>query len=158
MSKHVKILIIMLLATAFAIQIHVAKNKLTAKLFLITSNTSLSVMEGMDLIKSVRVYEAQEGEVFIQYQTPNSQQGDFYGLPGSTPTGLGISEVGYDPQLKKVVEKEKRTYKVVKKTDMLASYASPVIDNWSTPEIETKTGGRERQFFSKCKECFKQVR
>lgn len=114
-------------------------------------------IQGINLHKPVGIYIAREGETFIQYQVPNAPQGDFYGLDGSSPSELGINEYGIDPKTKEKVKKEIRVYQVVKETEMLSSFAAPMIDDWSTPQDEARTDGSELQFFSACKECFQRI-
>lgn len=113
-------------------------------------------LNGIDFKKPVEIFHIKKGDVFIQYQIPGAPQGNFYGLKDSTPSELGISDVGYDPIKKKVVKKEKRTYTSIKNFDALSSYAAPVIDKWSTPEIETQTEGSKLQIFTTCKKCFEE--
>jgi hypothetical protein len=112
-------------------------------------------LKGIDFNKPINKYHVSKYQTFVQYQTPNSSQGNFYGFEESTPTELGISDVGWDPVLKKVVKKEKRVYVTIAEFDAMISYAAPVVDDWSTPEIETQTKGTARQLFTTCKdECF----
>jgi hypothetical protein len=103
------------------------------------------------------MYHVKQGDKFIQYQLPNAPQGNFYALEGSTPSGLGISSHGYVQKWNMLVPKEKRVYVALRDFDMLSSYAAPVVDNWSTPKIETQTKGRELQFFTTCKKCFERI-
>jgi len=111
-------------------------------------------MQAIDYSKPVVVYHINKGDKFIQYQVPGAPQGNFYALEGSTPTELGISDVGWDPKSEKVVKKEMRIYTATKDFDVLSSYSAPVVDNWSTPEIETQTTGHKLQLFTTCKPCF----
>lgn len=108
----------------------------------------------IDYYKPVTSYQVKKGDRFIQYQVPGAPQGNFYAFEGSTPTELGISNLGYDFQMELVVEKEMRTYIATKDFVVLSSYAAPVTDDWSTPQIETQTEGHARQLFTTCKECF----
>ena len=114
-------------------------------------------LHGMDLSKPVEIMHIKVGDRFIQYQVPGAPQGNFYAREGSTPSQLGISPMGYDAQSKMNVRKQKRTYEAVKEVDALSSYAAPVVDDWSTPEIETQTEGHQLQIFSTCKPCFKEI-
>ncbi len=118
------------------------------------SNSCNKYMEGVDFNKPVKVIHIKIGDEFIQYQTKSAPQGNFYGVIGSTPDELGISEKGYDPKTKKVVMKEMRIYKAVRENIALSSYAAPVKDDHSTPEIETQTKGGKEQLFALCKPCF----
>jgi hypothetical protein len=104
------------------------------------------------------MYYIEKGTKLIQYQIPNAEQGNFYALPFATPSKLGISDKGYDAKSKSIVKKERRVYYATKDFKVLASYAAPVVDDWSTPEIETQTEGSELQFFTTCKSCFKRGR
>ena len=104
--------------------------------------------------KPVRMYSIYKGDKFIQYQIPGSPQGNFYAMEGATPSKLGISNMGYDPKMKTVVPKIKIVYVATKNFEALGSYAAPIIDDWSTPEIETQTQGSELQIFTTCKPCF----
>lgn len=114
-------------------------------------------LKGIDLRKPVTLMDIKKGDVFIQYQVPNGPQGNFYGLQNSTPTELGISNRGYDYKTKSVVIKEKRTYMATRNFSALASYADSVVDDWSTPEIETQTEGKKLQIFTICKPCFERI-
>ena len=112
-------------------------------------------LKGIDCSKPVRIYEVKRGDVFIQYQLPGAPQGNFYALEGSTPSELGINEIGYDYDEEIVVKKEKRYYIATRDFNVLSSYAAAVVDDWSTPEDETQTEGSKQQFFSTCKKCFR---
>ena len=114
-------------------------------------------LHGMDMSKPVEMIHIKVGDRFIQYQVPGAPQGNFYALEGSTPTQLGISPMGYDPKTKTNIQKQKRVYKAIKEFDALSTYARPVVDNWSTPEIETQTEGKQLQIFTTCKPCFKEA-
>lgn len=111
-------------------------------------------LEGIDFNKPVSIYHVKKSDIFIQYQTLNSPQGNFYAFEGSTPSSLGISDQGWDEKSQSIVDKEMRVYVATKDFDALMSYAAPVVDDWSTPEIETQTEGHDRQLFTTCKECF----
>ena len=115
-------------------------------------------MKAIDFREPVVLYEIEKGDIFIQYQTPNSPQGNFYGFDDSKPTELGISDIGWDPKLRKIVKKERHSYRAVDNFYVLSSYAAPVKDDWSTPEIETQTKGHKRQLFTTCKVCFEQIK
>lgn len=112
----------------------------------------------INMYKPVRLYHINKGDKLIQYQIPSAPQGNFYGFEGSTPSGLGISEFGYDYKLKSQVFKEMRVYEATKDIVMLSSYSAPVLDDWSTPKIETQTTGNEIQLFSTCKKCFRRLK
>ena len=114
-------------------------------------------MEAIDFSKPVTMYRIKKGDLVIQYQVPGAPQGNFYGLEGATPTELGISDVGWDSKSEKIVPKVKQVYIATKDFDVLASYSAPVVDDWSTPEIETKTTGHKLQLFTTCKPCFKEA-
>lgn len=112
---------------------------------------------GINFFKPVKIYQVKKGDIFIQYQVPAAPQGSFYGLQESTPSELGINEMGLDPKTKSRVKKEKRIYVATKDFNVLSSYAAPAIDNWSTPEDESRTQGNKQQFFTICKLCFERI-
>lgn len=122
--------------------------------FLVESLDPDSYIHAVDLDKPVYICTIKKGDILIQYQTPNSPQGNFYAFSASSPSKLGISENGWDPILKKKVKKEIRYYVAIKDTTALASYANPIIDSWSTPGFNIKTEGHELQIFTSCKGCF----
>ena len=111
----------------------------------------------IDFSKKVELYQIRKGQRFIQYQVEGNPQGNFYGLDGATPSELGISDIGYNPETKTISKKEKRTYVAVTDQIVLATYSAAVVDDWSTPEIETQTVGNEVQLFSTCKKCFERI-
>jgi len=112
-------------------------------------------LKSIDFTKPVKIYHVNEGDFFAQYQIPRATQGNFYALEISTPSQLGISMIGYDKIDKTNVTKEHRIYIATRNFEVLSSYAAPIIDDWSTPEIETQTSGTALQFFTTCKSCFK---
>lgn len=126
-----------------------------------STQKTTNLLEGIDFSKPVTIYQIKPNEKFIQYQVEDAPQGNFYALAtlndDPTPSELGISEMGYNQKTKEVVRKEKRVYIAVKATTALASYAAPIVDDWSTPEVETQTTGHKLQLFSTCKPCFKLV-
>jgi hypothetical protein len=115
-------------------------------------------MKGIDFSKPVEIFSLKKGKRLIQFQTPNSQQGNWYALQEATPDEIGISAIGYDPVEKRLMEKEERTYEAITDVFVLLSYAKEISDNWSTPNIETQTNGSEKQFFTSCKKCFRRVK
>lgn len=163
MNKRNFIVTLMLLSCVFA-TVHFKNQRYEERM-----NLSMRVLEsegikdpspylnGIDFNKPVTSYTIKKGTILIQYQTPNNPQGNFYSYEGATPTELGISERGYDPVLKEVVEKDVRYYLATEDVKALSSYAAPVIDDWSTPEVETQTKGKKQQLFTTCKKCFKNV-
>jgi hypothetical protein len=153
MIKRTIPLVCMIVVTLIAIVFNHNKVK-KFNVDILTKNDVTEYSVSIDLSRPVRIYHVDKGEIFIQYQTPNSPQGNFYARMYSTPTELGISSYGYDPILKEVVKKEKRTYQAVRDFDVLCSYSAPVVDDWSTPDIETRTRGHALQYFTRCKNCF----
>ena len=116
------------------------------------------LMKGIDFSKPVSIIVIPKDTTVIQYQVESAPQGNFYAMEGSLPNELGISDEGYDYETKKVVRKELRYYKTTTDVKVLCSYAAPVIDNWSTPEIETQRNGSNVQYFTTCKRpCFKLI-
>ena len=151
----------MILSVIFAIGYHKIQytraNVELAVSYFITQNVEpYTYMDGIDLSKPVKVFHIKKGDVFIQYQLAGAPQGNFYGLEGSTPSELGINEIGWDEEESIVVKKELRLYIATKDFDALSSYAAAVVDDWSTPEDETQTEGTAIQLFTTCKPCFKQ--
>jgi hypothetical protein len=157
-TKNKVILLIMAIAIILAINInqikkHYARQEM-ARVVFVASNVPVEYyMKGINFSKPVIMFHIKEGDVLIQYQTPNALQGNFYAQPGSKPDELGISEMGYDPVKKTNVLKQVRIYIAVKDTKVLLSYAASIEDNWSTPENEERTGG-SIQIFTACKKCF----
>lgn len=115
-------------------------------------------IDSIDLKRAVRLYTIKKGDVVIQYQTPNSPQGNFYAFPGTKPSELGISDTGFDPKIKNIVKKEIRKYRAVNNVHTLASYAKPIKDTWSIPGKQTKTTGYKIQLITSCKECFERIK
>jgi hypothetical protein len=157
--KNKVILSIMVIAIILAINFnqikrHSARQEIARAAFTEAMVAVNEYMKGIDFSKPVTTHHMKKGEIVIQYQTPNSPQGNFYGLYGSTPDELGINKMGYDPAMKVTVLKERRVYVVIKDFDVVMSYAAPVVDDWSTPEDETRVGGKNLQIFTTCKECF----
>ena len=158
-KKNKVVLILTVISIVLAINFHQMKKhfiyqQLARKVFT-TSNVPVDeYMKGINFSKQVRILKVKKGDMFIQYQIPSNHQGNFYGLPGSKPDELGISEMGYDSTTKTNILKEKRIYIALEDFDLLSSYAAPVVDNWSTPENEKRVGGSKVQFFTICKECF----
>jgi len=111
-------------------------------------------LKGIDFTKPVKLWHLSKGDVVIQYQTPSAPQGNFYAFLGSKPTELGIGDVGIDPETDLKVKKHMRVYVVTTEQEVLATYAAPIKDDWSTPEDETQTQGSKLQLFSTCKPCF----
>ena len=112
---------------------------------------------GIDYSKPVVFTQLSPGDKVIQYQIPGAPQGNFYGMEGSLPTELGISDKGWDKKRGKSVKKEKRIYKVTQFMTVLSSYSKAMVDNWSTPWDETQTEGTKIQLFSTCKPCFERI-
>jgi hypothetical protein len=158
-NKNKVVLILTVISILVAISFHQIKQqfiyqKLAREVFT-TSNVPVDeYMKGINFGKQVRIFKVKRGDMFIQYQVPSNLQGNFYGLPGSKPDELGISEIGYDSRTETNILKTKRQYIALKDFDVLSSYAASVVDNWSTPENEKRVGGSKVQFFTTCKECF----
>ena len=147
------ILCIMLISVILAmnfnvIKTHYIKQEMARDIFIKANVPVSDYMKGIDFSKTVKMYYIQKGLVLIQYQIPGAPQGDFYGWPDSTPDDLGVSEMGPDN-----ICKEMRIYVAVKGFHGLLSHAASVIDNWSTPENEERSGG-DLQIFTTCKDCF----
>ena len=156
MKRRVSILLMIALAL-FAIFTNYQQHervKLASEIFISEGVEPQKYRHSIDYAKSVTLHTLKKGDQLIQWQVVGAPQGNFYGLPGSKPTELGISEFGYDPESKMVMKKQLRTYIVTRDMEVLGSYAAPVIDDWSTPEIETQTTGHKLQLFSTCKPCF----
>lgn len=156
-------LIVGLMLLAIAISLIVATNRSSsicqknieiATFFMNIQGVDTKYISGIDCHKNVGIYVVKKGDKLIQYQVPGRPQGNFYGFEGSTPSSLGISETGYDPVTKTIMEKEKRVYMAKKNFKVLLSFSAPVKDDWSTPEIETQTEGTAPQILTTCKECF----
>lgn len=158
-KKNKIILAVMAISILLAINFHQMKRhfiyqKIAREVF-ITSHVPVDeYMKGINFGKPVKIFKVKKGDMFIQYQIPSNNQGNFYGLPGSKPDDLGINKIGYDPITKTNVLKVKRIYIALKDFDVLSSYAASVVDNWSTPENEERVGGSKVQFFTTCKKCF----
>jgi len=153
------ILGIMLLSVLFAIFFHQYQfrhlNEEIALSYFIAHHVKSNIyLDSIDYSKPVKVYHVKKGDKFIQYQIDGAPQGNFYALEGATPSKLGINDMGYDPESKMKLKKQKRIYIATKDFDVLSSYAAPVVDDWSTPEDETQTEGHEFQLFTTCKPCF----
>ena len=164
MKTTIKILIILtavLVATSYRYkqvqEVYFDRHMIAAKEFvhaLDPDNDYLNkLLKGIDYKKPVYIITIKKGTRLIQYQTPNSKQGNFYGYENSTPNDLGISPFGWDPIEKRVMEKEKRYYIATQDFKGLVSYTAPIVDDWSTPEIETQTSGHSIQVFTSCKAC-----
>jgi len=151
-------IVVMVLSVIFAIAYNrIQFTKLNIQLavsYFITHNVEpYTYMDGINISKPVRVFHIKKGDTFIQYQIPGAPQGNFYGLEGSTPSELGINEIGWDEEESIVTKKELRVYVATKDFDALSSYAAAVVDDWSTPEDETQTEGSAIQLFTTCKPC-----
>lgn len=155
--KRQVLICLMIVATLFSIFTNYNQHqrvRTASEIFIESGVDAEKYRNAIDYTKTVTMYSIKKGDKLIQYQIVGAPQGNFYGLPGSKPTELGISEWGYDPNSKMTMKKELRTYIVTKDMEVLGSYAAPVVDDWSTPEIETQTEGHKLQFFSTCKSCF----
>jgi hypothetical protein len=130
--------------------------KLATHMFTVNNVNPDKYLPGINFSKPVKLYEIREGDRFIQYQIPGAPQGNFYALEGSTPSELGINDMGYDSKLERNVKKEKRIYIAKIDMDVISSYAAAIVDDWSTPEDETQTEGNKLQLFTTCKHCFKE--
>jgi hypothetical protein len=129
--------------------------ELAINMFVVSKVDPDKYLPGIDFSKPVELYEIHEGDKFIQYQIPGAPQGNFYALEGSTPSELGINDMGYDSKSETTIKKEKRCYISIINLCALSSYAAPVVDDWSTPEDETQTEGSKLQLFTTCKNCFR---
>jgi hypothetical protein len=162
-NQQAKIIFIMICAVLFAVVFNQMKwaafehknEALALSVFIEEGFPPGQYMEGIDLKKPVKMYELRKGQEVIQYQVPCVDQGNFYGLEGSSPSELGINENGFDSCMGATVKRQLRVYIVTKDMSVLSSYAAPISDNWSTPEDETQTKGSKLQLFSTCKPCFK---
>lgn len=160
--KNKIILAITVVSLILAINIHQVKKRfmyqnIARSVFLAAGVPVSEYAAGINFFKPVKIYPVKKGDIFIQYQVPAAPQGGFYGLQESTPSELGINEMGLDPKTKSIVKKERRIYVAIKDFNALSSYAASVKDNWSTPEDESRTQGKHQQFFTICKPCFERI-
>jgi len=148
------ICITVMVVTLGHIRIMKERMEIAYQAFKIEKTCPDNYMHCIDFSKPVRIYYVEKGERFIQYHIPGDPQGNFYALENATPSELGISDYGYDPNMKLNVPKVKTVYVAVRNFKMLGSYAAPIIDDWSTPQDETQTKGSALQYFTTCKQCF----
>lgn len=158
-TKNKVILAAMAISVLLAISFHQIKaqfiyQEIARDVFITAGVPVDEYMKGINFGKSVKMFKVKKGDMFIQYQIPSNDQGNFYGLLGSKPDELGISKMGYDSRTGTNVLKTKRMYIALKDFDVLSSYAASVVDDWSTPENEERVAGSKLQFFTTCKECF----
>ena len=87
-----------------------------------------------------------EGTQLSQWQVPGGPQGNYFAPAEATPGQLGISPVGYDPQVG-AVSKVQADYVSTEPTQALSSQAAPVNDTWSNPYATAITPGGGQQYF-----------
>ncbi len=110
--------------------------------------------QGIDFGEDVSIITLQVGYSYIQYRTPLTPRGNFYGGSEETPDDLGISPIGKEGQ--KIVPKIRYWYRVIKPTIALKSYASSIHDTWSVPGKEFHIEGGGVQYFTNCQPCFEE--
>ena len=105
-----------------------------------------SHMAGIDFNQPVSVQTLPEGTQLSQWQVPGGPQGNYFAPAEATPSQLGISPVGYDPQVG-AVSKVQADYVSTEPTQALSSQAAPVNDTWSNPYATAVTPGGGQQYF-----------
>ncbi|MDM8537324.1 polymorphic toxin type 46 domain-containing protein [Desulfobacterales bacterium HSG17] len=103
-------------------------------------------IDGINTWKKVKIVRLPVGKTLIQWEM-YGRQGNYYGLPGSTPDELGINSK----------DRHLVYYRVTQPTEALFSTTSPVLDTWTDPENAKQTRGGGSQYFSTCKTCFKKI-
>ena len=103
-------------------------------------------MKGIDFNQPVEVVPIEAGTSMSQWQTPGGSKGDYFASDAETPGSLGISTVGYDPNVG-AVSKVRSSYTSDAPTSALKTTAAPMNDNWSNPYAIAQTNGGGTQYF-----------
>lgn len=105
-----------------------------------------SHLQGIDFSRPVKVVDLPDQTKLSQWQVPGGPQGNYFAGAETTPSELGISPVGHDPNLG-AVSKIQTDYISTRSTPALRSTAASVDDTWSSPYATAQTPGGGTQYF-----------
>ena len=105
-----------------------------------------SHMRGIDFNQPVEVVPLDSGTTVGQWQTPGGAKGNYFSSSDETPSRLGISTVGHDPNIG-AISKVQTMYVSDAQTQALKTTAAPMRDDWSNPYSVAQTSGGGTQFF-----------
>lgn len=90
---------------------------------------------GIDFTKPVKARLTPPPSTGIQWQAPGQPQGNYYAQPGSTPSELGVGNLGLTPgpRPQQITAKVPLPYNVTSGTPVLESTAAKITDTWSVP-------------------------
>jgi hypothetical protein len=106
-----------------------------------------SYLEGMNLGREVQLVRYPRGTILEQWQIPSAPQGSWYALPGSSPSRLGIADIGIDRATRRIEEKIAIRYILEEDAVFLQSTARRTKDTWSVGGRRIQTEGGDIQLF-----------
>lgn len=110
---------------------------------------------GIDFEKPVEVITLKKGTVVEQWQAPGGGQGNYYAVPPSRPTQLGIAPQAAQRQTGVLVDRVPTRYVLAEDVEVLRSTAAPIGDTWSVPGKTIATKGGGTQMFTAAKHAFR---
>ncbi|MGY3942930.1 polymorphic toxin type 46 domain-containing protein [Aeromonas tecta] len=117
-----------------------------------------SHLHGIDFSQDVTVETINRGKKVYQYQSSGAPQGNYYAIRGSTtPSELGIGEMGENRAKGTVELKLKKQYISQEKTKVLRSTSKAIDDTWSVRGKSQPSSGGGTQMFTTERDKFKEV-
>lgn len=106
-------------------------------------------LRGIDFKQDVEIVKILKGTKLEQWQVSGRNKGNYFALPGSHPSGLGISATAQDSN-GLIVSKSAKLYSANSASEdltALKSTANSVIDSWSIPGENIGTEGGLTQLY-----------
>lgn len=112
-------------------------------------------LNGIDFNQPVNVEAVNRAKTVYQYQSPGAPQGNYYSLnPATTPSELGIGQLGDNRAAGTVELKLQGIYRTTEKQKVLKSKAKSIDDTWSVRGLSQPSTGGGTQIFSASKGSF----